>query len=85
MNLRTKSRLSGEVFVCELGGFGISRVSHMLFYALPELFNLCEVDTSLSHFKRHFGHIGNTVANNVYKPFYHKQAKIKGVFGRLAS
>ena len=69
MNLRTKSCLSGEVSVCELGGFGISRVSHMLLYALPELFKLCEANISLFHFKRHFRHIGSMAAN-VYKPFH---------------
>ncbi len=83
MNLRTKSRLSGEVFVCELGGFGISRIFHVLFHVLPELFRLREVNISLSHFKRHFRH-GGSIAANVYKPFHQESIGFKGVFGKLS-
>ena len=84
MNLRNKLRLSCKVFVCELGGFGISRVSRMLLYTLPELFKLSQVNTSLSHFKRHFRHMCYMAAN-VYKPFHHSKIEFKGVFYRLAA
>ncbi len=84
MRLRTASRLSGEVTVCELGGFGISRISHMLTYTLPELFKFNQVNLSFFHFKRHFGHIGSMPAN-LYKPFHNSEIGVKGVFLELSA